>query len=371
MERRKMKQRKTSLILKTTRDCNMRCKYCYIPYTKKIMSTETVENIVKKFTSVFEEVSFIWHGGEPLLAGKDFYQDLVKLQKKYERLNDCKINNDMQTNAVLLNEKYIDFLLENDFSIGISSDGPQEIQDLTRPLFSGKGSYLVVDKNIKECVRKTSAGNKSTGGICVASKCNFNKAEDIYDYYKSVNLPSMQILSYMGTDAELKLSSEEYFVFHQQMYDTWVSDPDPLRRVAPITTIVKRILGGERAAYANELPICDYAGSCFYNFYTIDVNGDFLPCCAIDKPVLGNINTDSIEDILASKELNQLQQVEDAVKADCQSSCNYHFICQGGCRGASYLTHGDLSTKDSYCDGKRKLFSYIRKDLELKLGLAA
>lgn len=349
----------TTVIVKTTKSCNLRCKYCYTNFDQRKMDSQTLENITKNFLAAFKRVTFIWHGGEPLLNGLDFYRKALELQNKYK--NGTEVINELQTNAILLSDEIVDFLVGNNFTIGVSSDGPEEVQNITRPFASGNGSFERVNKGIDLLVQKYDAG-----GICVVSKHNSGRARDTYQYYKDKKLSKMAILPYMGKDSDLKMNGEEYFRFHKEMYDIWTSDSDPIKKIQPLSTIIKKLLGGEAAAYASEVPVCDYAGRCFQDFFTIDVNGDFLPCCAIDKPVLGNINSNSIEEILDSKELKRLQETEEKVKAE-SSSCKYFFICQAGCRAASYLTKGDLCAHDAYCEGKLMLFSYIQQDLEKKL----
>jgi len=64
---------------------------------------------------------FSWQGGEPTLRGLDFFQRVVTLQKKYAKPNQ-RVENDLQTNGVLLNEKWAAFLKEHHFLVGLRAD---------------------------------------------------------------------------------------------------------------------------------------------------------------------------------------------------------------------------------------------------------
>ena len=112
--------------------CNLDCVYCYYKdkdYGHGIMDDETLELSVKDYleTAGTDEVTFNWHGGEPLLAGREFYRKALLLQKKYS--DGRKINNTIQTNGILIDREWAEFLAENDFLTGLSLDGPQDIHD--------------------------------------------------------------------------------------------------------------------------------------------------------------------------------------------------------------------------------------------------
>ena len=82
------------MIKPTSFQCNAACKYCFYLEKKefmindeqkkvKIMDIELAKRFIEK--RVVEEktkdIFFTWQGGEPLLAGLDFYKNVVKYQK--------------------------------------------------------------------------------------------------------------------------------------------------------------------------------------------------------------------------------------------------------------------------------------------------
>ena len=100
----------TGLIIKTINACNLSCSYCDADiYSKNQMSFETLAHMTfKAMKDKVNHVSFMWHGGEPLLRGLDFYKKAVFLQQKYSRVGQT-VENGVQTNGTLLNHKWIDF----------------------------------------------------------------------------------------------------------------------------------------------------------------------------------------------------------------------------------------------------------------------
>ena len=101
--------------------CNMACSYCYYLNNevsdRKKMTTDRLEKIIVSYfaSNPFEVNSFVWHGGEPTLAGLDFYKEAVRIQKKYLPKGKTYWNN-LQTNGLLLNEEWCDFLKKENFS---------------------------------------------------------------------------------------------------------------------------------------------------------------------------------------------------------------------------------------------------------------
>jgi serine-type anaerobic sulfatase-maturating enzyme len=132
--------------------CNLDCKYCFYLSKETLpngpgtgqMSDETLELFIRQYIEGVSgpQVVFSWQGGEPTLRGLDFFRRVVALQKKYAKHNQ-HIENDLQTNGVLLNEEWAAFLKEHRFLIGLSIDGPRELHDRFR---INKGGAPTFDK---------------------------------------------------------------------------------------------------------------------------------------------------------------------------------------------------------------------------------
>ena len=128
--------------------CNLDCTYCYyldkaIQYGGKneAISDELLETYVRQYIEANEvdTVQFCWHGGEPLLLGKDFYRRALALQRKYA--GGKRIENNIQTNGLLVDEEWCGLFAENGFLVGISLDGPQDIHDAFRLTRDGHPTF--------------------------------------------------------------------------------------------------------------------------------------------------------------------------------------------------------------------------------------
>ena len=119
-----------SITAKVTKRCNIRpaCEYCYDFEAQSDnkefdMSTQTLDNLIKKSVGSgdFNRVIFVWHGGEPLVVGKKFYQKALEFQDKYNS-GKVIIENRLQTNAVAMDRAWINFLKTHNFKMESSFD---------------------------------------------------------------------------------------------------------------------------------------------------------------------------------------------------------------------------------------------------------
>jgi uncharacterized protein len=120
-----------TVIVKVTSGCNLECSYCYYHPSRGnkapfvVMSKDLLNHLIEQvLVTIPGNIGFIWHGGEPLLAGRDFFEAILTQQERF-RKEDRIVTNSIQTNATLLNDEWVDFLYGNDFDIGVSIDGPQ------------------------------------------------------------------------------------------------------------------------------------------------------------------------------------------------------------------------------------------------------
>ncbi|NLY00653.1 MAG: SPASM domain-containing protein [Rhodopirellula sp.] len=128
--------------------CNLDCRYCYYLHKKDLLPGTTghriaddlLEEFIRQYLSEqdVEELVFTWHGGEPALLGLEFYRKIVELQEKYGAGK--RIKNDLQTNGVLLDDAWCEFLKEQQFLVGLSIDGPKELHDCFRRVARGGGA---------------------------------------------------------------------------------------------------------------------------------------------------------------------------------------------------------------------------------------
>ena len=129
-----------SIMLKpASSNCNLRCKYCFyhslsecreMP-SRGIMSEDTLREVLKKAFDFAgnDHVMLSFQGGEPLIAGKEFF---VKLHQIVRELNvrRAPVHIGVQTNGTLIDEEWCSIFKRGGYLIGLSLDGDEEANRL-------------------------------------------------------------------------------------------------------------------------------------------------------------------------------------------------------------------------------------------------
>ncbi len=223
-----------SLVLKVASRCNLNCSYCFMynlgdtTYKKqpKFMSSQIVDAILEKTKRYVQrykkkEFSFTFHGGEPLLASKEFYRTFMyKFKKLQEELKEVSFLFYIQTNGVLIDEEWIDLFKEFNISPGISVDGTSKAHDMFRVDHKGKGSYT-------EVFKAASLLKKEMNYTDIACVININeKPREIYDSFKNMNVDHVNFLipDYTHDNFPFDDTKTEMADWLVQLFDIWVND---------------------------------------------------------------------------------------------------------------------------------------------------
>lgn len=178
----------SQLILQVTQNCNLRCKYCAYSgnynrrtHTNLDMSIDMAETAIDFWAERVKDKEVVvlgFYGGEPLLR-MDFLAHCVDYVKK--KIRDKKIMFSLTTNGTLLNQANSKFLVENDFVILISMDGAKEDHDKNRVFVNGKGSFDVIEKNVRNLYRTYPdyQGNVSFNAV-LNENCDYGSVNSFY-----------------------------------------------------------------------------------------------------------------------------------------------------------------------------------------------
>jgi len=342
------------LILNPTQACNMACRYCYNKESDmKTLSLVTFEIIVKKFIDHYDYIEYSWHGGEPLLMGRNYFKKIVEIQNCFYRGNpNKKYINTIQTSGLLLNSTWYDFFTSMDFHITVSYDGI----DSDRVFPNNNSTYEIVSKNIVELKNEK---NYSPRIVCVLSSTNINYPHKIYFHFKHLKIPSFSVLPYFGKDESLKIYSQQYYNFHKSLFEIWRNDKDDIiKNILPLSQILNSLL------QLNSERMCSWNGNCFEELHSIETQGDIYLCNGLfeNEHKIGNILKDELCDIYKSKNYIQANQQQQEAFTECKE-CNVSSICNCGCRISSFYSTGSLNHKDPLCHGRKKLIEYISKSI--------
>jgi len=358
------KLRPFAVIAKSSDICNYQCSYCYVEHNSNvsIMPIETaiiaMEKIVKYIGSD-RKINFIWHGGEPLMAGTDFF---VKVHEFSERFCDNRIEHNIQTNGSLLTDDFLTFCAEKEIGISLSFDGPEKIHDMNRKNLNNNGTH----HKTMEALEKIKKLGLTPGCVCVLHKQNINHIEELYQFFKSNEInfrinPIVRSGRAVHNYNALAVTSMEYGKAMCKLFDLWFYD-DGVIQVEPLHTIIGNFV-------SPNIWGCDYHGNCLKNIISINPDGSVYPCgrfAGLDKFQLGNIKKDVLESMFDTKLFHRLSNRNLNTVEGC-SSCIFKEICNAGCMITAYMAKGNIYDKDYYCEGRKTLFAHIAYKLKQHL----
>lgn len=351
------------LIKPTSGNCNMRCKYCFYNSVSKnrdvedygMMDVNTLENIIKKALKYsIDTCVFSFQGGEPTLIGIEFYEEVIKLQNKYNKKN-IKIKNTIQTNGLLIDRKWALFLYENNFLVGLSLDGYKEIHDLNRVDVQGKGSY----DSINKCIKLLDEYNIDYNILSVVTSYTAKYAKEVYNYFKNSGfkyiqfIPCLDPLNNKKGKEEYSLNPRDLEQFLKVTFDEWYKDfmAGNYISIRYFDNLVYMILGRKPEA-------CSMNGVCSCNL-VIEADGSVHPCdfYVIDKWRLGNINYNEINEMKNSNISKKFILDSFSVTSEC-IECKWNSLCRGGCRREREDFMKNKIGLNYYCTSYKNFFDY-------------
>lgn len=314
------------------------------------MSDEILEKyIIQHFeASSGPEVFFSWHGGEPTLAGLDFYRKALTFQKKHKPFS-YTVYNGIQTNGTLIDREWCEFLADNNFYVGVSIDGYGELHDRFRINKDGRPSFQEAIEGYK-LLRKF---NVRTEILCVVNSVNVEKPIEVYRFFKELGAQFITFLPLVIRDAskkekvsEMSVTSEKFGVFLCKIFDEWVSEDIGKIKIQIFEEAI-------RPAFNQEHTLCIFKKICG-GVPVVELNGDFYSCdhYVDNEHYIGNISSSSIEQMLSSEKqlyfglekLRSLPQycLECEVRDMCNGECpkNRFNNTPSGESGLNYLCHG-------------------------------
>lgn len=350
--------KEVKLILNISNNCNMQCKYCYYQSEMNCnpgeMDEEILETIIKRVAeSSFEKAEFIWHGGEPLTRGIDFFRNLLLLQKKH--LPGIKFLNTVQTNGTLFTKEFIQLFKEHNFSIGISLDGIKDIHDEYRIYKNGKGTFHDIIKNIKVMEE---AGIKY-GILSVCSDKTLEYIDEYYRFFKSLKgLKGFDILIPQYSEKSQTVSPNNLSKILINLFDKWFYDKESFFEICILSSIVSKILF--------KLPLsCSFNENCIENspLVSISPDGTVSPCDNLTYMDLGNIKVRSLDALIFESPTRKMYSKKEQDRLNTCLFCEWYNDCKGGC---PLMT--DKEGKNVYCQEYKNIFAHTKGIME-KLGI--
>lgn len=356
--------------------CNMRCKYCYYldkaalyDYRQPQMDDRLLENYIRANIEGNNSpvIAFAWHGGEPLLAGKEFFRKAVALQQRYAEGK--TVENSIQTNGLLVDDEWCQIFRDNNFLVGVSIDGPEHIHDAHRVDAGGNPTFARVMKGIERLYRNRVEYNTLTT-VNIHSE---GRGAEVYKFLRQISvfmqfLPVAELLcdgrvqspENEGADvAPWSVSAKGFGQFMCDIFDIWVKN-DVGRRYVQLFDATLALMVGVQPSVCS---LCETCGSGL----TVEHNGDVYCCDHFVYPQykIGNIHTDRLADLAYCDRQFEFGVAKRALLPRECRHCKFYNLCHGECPKHRFIADNTGEYGKNYlCDGYRMFYEHTAADME-------
>lgn len=354
--------------------CNMRCKYCFYENEVVIrkedhsvfMTLDTAQLLIYQAFSCIESekrgekntvpISFAFQGGEPTLAGLDFFNKFIEMVQTYN-VRKYPVQYTIQTNGLLLNEEWADFFAKNNFLVGISIDGDKALHESLRPDAVGRSTWDRVTRNLRLLQDK----HVETNLLCVVTRQCAKHPEKYYRVLKNLGVSFLQFIPCLDPldvprgSMQYSLTPKLYGSFLWGLFDEWYWD----WKSGHYTSIR---LFDDYIHLAMGLPAgtCATSGSCGA-YFVVEGDGTLYPCdfYCLNEWKIGKLGEASLAEYAKSEIETHFLEEGTKHPSEC-SSCRFYPLCFGGCK-RDWYQDSDGKNHNYFCSSFSQFFTYAEQ----------
>lgn len=368
--------------------CNLDCDYCYYVEKEALyagtppgawrMSRETLERLTRDVIAAQAggRATFIWHGGEPTLAGLDFFREAVRLQRAYA--GGRVVENVLQTNGTLIDDRWAEFLAAEGFLCGLSVDGPRALHDAHRRSPDGRGTW----ERVERCARLFLRHGVEFNTMTTVNASNARRPAEVYEALRALGSRFMQFIPIVervaddegerfplvtprygrpSTALAENVGAAEWGNFLCRVFDVWV------RR--DVGTCYVNVFDNTLAGYVGEPRLCSMAPRCACS-PAVEWNGDVYACDHLVYPEwrLGNVAERPIGEMVKDDRMLAFEAAKrEELPGRCRA-CEFLRLCGGDCPKNRYARDEAGGAVSSLCEGFRAFFAHTRRAFEFMAG---
>lgn len=334
-----------ALTIKPTMNCNMRCRHCFNGDDLNISGILDIEKVywfIESACKEYQDVKITFHGGEPTLAGLDYYKKIYAFQDVIGEKYKVKFSNNFTTNAVLLNDELMDLLISHNTLINISFDGPYN--DFLR-----RNSALVYERI---CAVKEKGGR--VRAFCTISRGSYEHLLDIYKWFneRSIDFKILPIepRGYAAVDQELLMDTDDFIRILTDTYRYWITDQSCQIRFYTFEEFValRRDTQFKPFWFSREIALNPDG-----KIYPFGRPNDIQFC-------LGEPSADfSLTECFSASEYSRMLQILNDYRNGHCTNCASTRVCNGVCICMSYMYVKEPELLRYSCNQSNKIFNSI------------
>ncbi|KAF1299222.1 radical SAM/SPASM domain-containing protein [Enterococcus sp. JM4C] len=343
--------------------CNLRCKYCFYANVSSLREVRSYGKMTESVTEKMIEQIFIdledgdhltlaFQGGEPTLAGLDYYRKVVACVKAQGKR--VQVHYTIQTNGTLINERWCEFLKENEFLVGVSIDGHPEYHDLNRVDTKGTGTFqrIILTKELFDRYQI------DYNVLCTLTNPLGKEAKKVWQFLQKHKIQYVQFIPCLDdldtqTRSSYALTPKRFFGFYRQLLSSWLAELEKGNYIS-----VKLFDDLLNLLVRKQVTACGILGSCQVQ-YVIEADGSVYPCdfYVLDEYRMGYIQESSLKELFNQDISKKFVCEKPALPEKCQS-CPFKNICGGGCKRMKDAIYVD---EKDYCGYQELLQLFLPK----------
>ena len=333
------------MILFITQKCNFRCVYCFggdgSYGSEEVMDRKTAQRAVDWLVEQVggaAKLNISFFGGEPLLNW-DMLKHVVGYAGKRASAAGKTVQFGLSTNASLLDDGKINFLVEHRVGVAVGFDGLKELQDTQRPFRNGKGSY---DATIPRIRRLLEAIPEASGRAMLTGQADPAMVEkSLYNAGFSrvaVDVSSPSLFHSRKPSEELKQRFSRLLELGKSRTDQLLGSIKKRD-----TETVRKIWGADHVFAGKFLDAFVYNRKRYYpcpagrTQVAVSCSGDVFPCFAFvgtkDYRIGSVFEGELDRDLYLASPLGSVEMC---------SACFAKYLCGGGCRYDHVAVSGSL-----------------------------
>ena len=362
--------------------CNLHCDYCFFlekedlyPGSDFRMSDAVMQAFMEQNVQAqrVPHVSIAWQGGEPTLMGLDFFRR-ARAAEAAQVPAGMTVERTIQTNGVLLDDEWAEFLAENDYLVGLSIDGPRELHDAYR---HDKGGNPVFDR-VLAAAQRLQAHHVEFNVMCTINAVNADHPLEVYRFFRDelearfiqfipiVEIETPPTKTRPGTATDRSVQPEAYGRFLNAIFDEWVH--------RDVGTMFVQFFDGVLAAYVRGYSsLCVLQPTCGEGV-ALEHNGDLYSCDHFVDPqyLLGNITETPLGELVRSERQRAFGEAKRALLPAFCRSCEYVFACNGECpKNRILLTPDGEPGLNWLCAGLKAFFAHTERPMRAMADILA
>lgn len=321
------------LILKMVGFCNLACAYCYdynaVVYRRR-MEMETAEQAVSQaLERAHGGLNVLFHGGEPLLAF-DAIRALVQHARSVAGVLGRTVHFSVQTNGTQFTDEVVEFLVSENFSVGVSLDGPPAINDRLRVDHAGRGHFQA----ISEALREYPELRERVGVLTTVTRHNVRHLTEIAEYVMGLGVRAWDTTLFQpagrgeGKSDDFAPDTDDVVAAYLALLDGVEEGRFEGLAVRPVLHFLGNVLS---LTHGN---MCMRGGGCgaARDLVSVSVDGTIEGCDCIRNPALtlGSMETTSIAAALDGPVAQAIRARSEATLSPC-ASCDVRVFCGGSC----------------------------------------